>query len=78
MSVPPALVIAGPGTNRDKDLALALEMAGADTTVVLATELADHQHLLREARMIGIAGGFSYGDALARRSCRKSNISTKV
>lgn len=64
MSVPPALVIAGPGTNRDKDLALALEMAGADTTVVLATELADHQQLLREARIIGIAGGFSYGDAL--------------
>ncbi len=64
MSIPPALVIAGPGTNRDKDLALALEMAGADATVVLATELASHQHVLRDARIVGIAGGFSYGDAL--------------
>jgi phosphoribosylformylglycinamidine synthase I len=64
MNVPSALVIAGPGTNRDKDLALALEMAGADATVVLATELAEHQHLLRNARLVGVAGGFSYGDAL--------------
>ena len=40
MSTPPALVIAGPGTNRDRDLALALELAGADPTIVLATELA--------------------------------------
>src|SRR5215213_10698661 len=36
----PALVIAGPGTNRDRDLALALQLAGADPRIVLATELA--------------------------------------
>ena len=40
MSAPPALVIAGPGTNRDRDLALALQLAGADPVIVLATELA--------------------------------------
>ncbi len=64
MSLPPALVIAGPGTNRDRDLALAFELAGADPTIVLATELARHPDLLREARLVGVAGGFSYGDAL--------------
>ena len=64
MSTPPALVIAGPGTNRDRDLALALELAGADPTIVLATEVADHPELLDEARLVAIAGGFSYGDAL--------------
>ena len=64
MSTPPALVIAGPGTNRDRDLALALEVAGADPTIVLAAELAEHPHLLHEARLLAIAGGFSYGDAL--------------
>lgn len=64
MSTPPALVIAGPGTNHDRDLALALELAGADPTIVLATELARHPELLREARLVGVAGGFSYGDAL--------------
>jgi phosphoribosylformylglycinamidine synthase len=64
MSAPPALVIAGPGTNRDHDVSLALELAGADPTIVLATELAEHHHLLRQARLLAIAGGFSYGDAL--------------
>ncbi len=57
-------MIAGPGTNRDKDLALALEMAGADATIVLATELAAHPEVLRNARLVGVAGGFSYGDSL--------------
>jgi phosphoribosylformylglycinamidine synthase subunit PurQ / glutaminase len=61
---PSALVIAGPGTNRDRDLELALELAGADATTVLATELAERPQLLREARLLAVAGGFSYGDAL--------------
>jgi phosphoribosylformylglycinamidine synthase I len=64
VSAPPALVIAGPGTNRDRDLAHALTLAGADTSIVLATELAANPKLLAEARLVGVAGGFSYGDAL--------------
>jgi phosphoribosylformylglycinamidine synthase I len=64
VNTPPALVIAGPGTNRDRDLSLALEMAGADPTIVLASELSAHPHLLRRARLLAVAGGFSYGDAL--------------
>jgi phosphoribosylformylglycinamidine synthase I len=64
MSRVPALVIAGPGTNRDRDLALALEMAGATPTIVLATELAANPKLLAGAGLVGVAGGFSYGDAL--------------
>ena len=64
MTAVPALVIAGPGTNRDRDLSLALEMAGADPTVVLASEIAAHPDLLSRARLLAVAGGFSYGDAL--------------
>ncbi len=64
MSPPPALVIAGPGTNRDRDLALALELAGADPTIVMSTELVDHPELLDDAKLLAVAGGFSYGDAL--------------
>ena len=64
MSAPNALVIAGPGTNRDADLALALELAGADPTVVLATELAENPGLLDDAQLLAVAGGFSYGDSL--------------
>ena len=64
MSAVPALVIAGPGTNRDRDLALGLRLAGADPRIVLATELAADPKPLADARIVGIAGGFSYGDAL--------------
>lgn len=64
MSGVPALVVAGPGTNRDRDLAAALELAGADPTIVLAQELIARPELLRDARLVAIAGGFSYGDAL--------------
>ena len=39
MSAPTALVIAGPGTNRDRDLSLAFELAGAAPTTVLAHDL---------------------------------------
>ena len=60
----PALVVAGPGTNRDRDLELALQLAGADPVIVLAGELAADPKPLAHARLVGIAGGFSYGDAL--------------
>lgn len=64
MSGPPAIVIAGPGTNRDRDLEFALTLAGATPKVVLATDLVQQPGLLRDARLVGVAGGFSYGDAL--------------
>jgi phosphoribosylformylglycinamidine synthase len=64
MSKLPALVIAGPGTNRDRDMALALQLAGAEPSILLASELAADPKPLADARLVGIAGGFSYGDAL--------------
>ncbi len=64
MSRPPALVIAGPGTNRDPDVALALELAGAEVKTVLATELVASPRLLDNARLAVVAGGFSYADSL--------------
>ena len=41
-----ALVIAGPGTNRDNDVLDALELAGATTRIVLASELVERPALL--------------------------------
>jgi len=60
----PAVVIAGPGTNRDRDAALALDLAGADAQVVLASELVADPSILDRARLAVVAGGFSYGDSL--------------
>lgn len=64
MSRVPAVVIAGPGTNRDHDVATALELAGADARIVLARELIDHPRYLDDARLAVVAGGFSYADSL--------------
>ena len=64
MSDIPAIVIAGPGTNRDLDVCHALELAGARPHVVLASELVADPKLLDEARLAVVAGGFSYADSL--------------
>ena len=48
MSGVPALVIAGPGTNRDRDLAFALELAGAEVTIALVDELVERPELVDE------------------------------
>lgn len=64
MSRVPALVICGPGTNRDKDVAQALELAGADARIVLASEVAASPRHLESARLAVVAGGFSYADSL--------------
>lgn len=64
MSAVPAIVIAGPGTNRDRDVQAALELAGAQAKVVLANELVERPRLLDEARLAVVAGGFSHADSL--------------
>ena len=64
MSRPVALVVRGPGTNRDPDVGLALDLAGAEARTVLAADLVVRPELLGDARMLVLAGGFSYADAL--------------
>jgi len=64
MSRPMALIVRGPGTNRDPDVALALDLAGAETQVVLAADLVADPSRLTDARILVLAGGFSYADAL--------------
>lgn len=64
MSQVPALIIAGPGTNRDQDVLQALEMAGANARIVLASELIESPRLLGDYRLAVVAGGFSHADSL--------------
>lgn len=55
-----AAVLVFPGSNCDRDLAVALERAGADVTMVWHKESA----LPEGVDFIGVPGGFSYGDYL--------------
>jgi phosphoribosylformylglycinamidine synthase len=64
MSRPRAIVVAGPGTNRDTAAARALDLAGANAEIVLSARLVAEPQLLDDARILVIAGGFSYADAL--------------
>jgi len=61
---PPAVVLTAPGTNRQGDAAFALEQAGAAPVCVDLLDLPERRTELDKARLVVIAGGFSYGDAL--------------
>lgn len=65
MSRPRAMVLSAPGTNRDRDVSYALQLAGADPKITLLEELVENPApLLRDMQMLVLAGGFSYADAL--------------
>lgn len=55
-----AAVLVFPGSNCDRDLAVALERAGADVSMVWHKETALPEGL----DFVGVPGGFSYGDYL--------------
>ena len=61
---PPAVVLTAPGTNRQNDAAFALEQAGAAPVCVDLLDLPERRTDIERAKLIVIAGGFSYGDAL--------------
>ena len=64
MSRPTALVLAAAGTNRDRDVGFALDLAGAEPRLTLLAELIDDATILDKVQMVIVAGGFSYADAL--------------
>ena len=62
--VPRAVVLAAPGTNRDRDTAFALEQAGARPEILSIPAARRDPRLLRQADLVVVAGGFSYADAI--------------
>ncbi|GKY88000.1 phosphoribosylformylglycinamidine synthase subunit PurQ [Sinisalibacter aestuarii] len=70
-----AAVIVFPGSNCDRDLAVAFERAGADVTMVWHKD----DHLPEGTDIVGIPGGFSFGDYLRCGAiAAKSPISRSV
>jgi len=61
---PRALIAHASGTNRDNDVAWALELAGASPEIVHINQLRDGEASLRAYQMLVLPGGFSYGDDL--------------
>ncbi len=64
MTSPSVLIPIAPGTNRNEELAEAFELAGATTAQVPLTALRLGEVKVADHQILGLAGGFSYGDAL--------------
>jgi len=62
---PAALVISAPGINCDLELAEAFRLAGAEPERILLRTLIDEPSLIARFDLIGLPGGFSYGDDVA-------------
>ena len=62
---PLALILRTAGTNCDRELAHAFELAGAATEAVHLSTLVDDPARLERYDLIGFPGGFSYGDDIA-------------
>lgn len=60
-----ALVVTAPGINCDRELLEAFEVAGACAESILLNELRRDPSRVDEFDLIGLPGGFSYGDDIA-------------
>jgi phosphoribosylformylglycinamidine synthase len=63
--MPTALIITAAGINCDRELAHAFEEAGAEAELVHLNALVAEPALIEQYQLIGLPGGFSYGDAVA-------------
>ena len=61
---PPVLILHATGTNRDREAAWAVELAGGAPEVVHVNQLVMGERRLADYRMMVLPGGFSYGDDL--------------
>lgn len=64
MSTPRILILHVSGTNRDRDAALACELAGGAPEIVHVNQLRAGERRWADYDMLVLPGGFSYGDAL--------------
>ena len=65
MMLPRTLIFRTAGTNCDIELAHAFEMAGAAVETIHLNRLVREPKLLDKFSLVGIPGGFSYGDDIA-------------
>ena len=65
MTKPLTLIIRTAGTNCDRELAHAFELAGAQVVYKHISELIQDPSIFAQADLVGFPGGFSYGDDIA-------------
>ena len=61
---PRVLILHAPGTNRDREAAMACALAGGQPEIVHLNQLLSGERNLLDYQFLVLPGGFSYGDAL--------------
>ncbi|MFZ1473952.1 MAG: phosphoribosylformylglycinamidine synthase subunit PurQ, partial [Anaerolineae bacterium] len=61
---PRVLILHAPGTNRDREAALACDLAGGQAQIMHINELSAAPARLHDFQMLVLPGGFSFGDDL--------------
>jgi phosphoribosylformylglycinamidine synthase I len=69
-----ALILRAPGINRDHDLAHACRLAGFEADLVHINQLIKEPARLLEYHLLGVPGGFSYGDDLGAGTLLAQNM----
>jgi len=77
-SRPKALVLTAAGINCDLELAEAFELAGAEAVTVHITRLAAQPDMVDDFDLVGLPGGFSYGDAIAAGRILSTMLNGKI
>jgi phosphoribosylformylglycinamidine synthase len=77
-TMPRALVITAAGINCDAELVEAFELAGADVESIHLNRLAEDPSLIDGFQLVGLPGGFSYGDAVAAGRIASVLIRTSI
>jgi phosphoribosylformylglycinamidine synthase subunit PurQ / glutaminase len=75
---PLALILHASGSNRDQDVACALELAGAETRIVHVNALRSGEVQISDAQMLVLPGGFSYADALGAGKLMALDLQTYI
>ncbi|QEL18219.1 phosphoribosylformylglycinamidine synthase I [Limnoglobus roseus] len=65
MAIPKVLILRGPGTNCDHEVAYAFERAGAEVEKLHINQLRQAPQKLQNYQILLLPGGFSYGDDVA-------------
>lgn len=78
MSTARALILRAPGINRDHDLAHACRLAGFEADLLHINQLIKRPQRLLEYHLLGIPGGFSYGDDLGAGTLLAKNITVHL
>ncbi|TFG45122.1 MAG: phosphoribosylformylglycinamidine synthase I [Dehalococcoidia bacterium] len=72
------LVLRAPGTNADRELAFAFDVAGGQSRLTHINELISGAAKLRDYQILALPGGFSYGDDLGAGKVQANEMRLRI